>query len=110
MPVLTRVRCLLFMPGTRADMIAKIARIGPDVAAVDLEDAVAPADQEAARATAVAAIGALDPDAPTTVLIRVNPVGSPWFVADVAAAARSGAAGPGVPQLSRSQDTAEGRG
>ena len=63
MPVLTRVRSLLFMPGTRADMIAKIARIEPDVAAVDLEDAVAPADKETARAPAVAAIGALDPDA-----------------------------------------------
>jgi citrate lyase subunit beta/citryl-CoA lyase len=109
MPVLTRVRSLLFMPGTRADMIAKIARIGPDVAAVDLEDAVAPADKEAARATAVAAIGALDPDAPTTVLIRVNPVGSPWFVADVAAAARSAAAGLVVPKLSSSQDLHEVR-
>ena len=103
MPVLTRVRSLLFMPGTRADMIAKIAKIVPDVAAVDLEDAVAPADKEAARATAVAAIGALDPDAPTTVLIRVNPVGSPWFAADVAAAARCTAAGLVVPKLSTSQ-------
>ena len=40
MAVLTRVRSLLFMPGTRADMIAKIPRFTPDVAAVDLEDAV----------------------------------------------------------------------
>src|ERR1700744_1742106 len=103
MAVLSRVRSLLFMPGTRAAMIAKIAKIVPDVAAVDLEDAVAPADKEAARATAVAAIDALDPGAATTVLIRVNPVGSPWFAADVAAAARSAAAGLVVPKLSTSQ-------
>jgi citrate lyase subunit beta/citryl-CoA lyase len=107
MPVLTRVRSLLFMPGTRADMIAKIARIVPDVAAVDLEDAVAPADKRSARDTAVAAIDALESDAPTTVLVRVNPVGSPWFAADVAAAARCAAAGLVVPKLSRSQDLHE---
>jgi citrate lyase subunit beta / citryl-CoA lyase len=103
MAVLTRVRSLLFMPGTRADMIAKIPRIAPDVAAVDLEDAVSPADKVGARATSAAAIDALGTDGPTTVLIRVNPVGSPWFAADVAAAARCGAAGLVVPKLSTSQ-------
>src|SRR6201994_1153506 len=109
MEVLTRVRSLLFMPGTRADMVAKIPRIGPDVAAVDLEDAVAPADKEAARATAAAAIDALDPDSPTTILVRVNPVGSPWFVGDVAAVAGCAAAGLVVPKLSSQHDLYEVR-
>ncbi len=113
MAALNRVRSLLFMPGTRADMIAKIPRFAPDVAAVDLEDAVAPADKEQARATAAAAIDALavggtpGPGGLTTVLIRVNPVGSPWFTADVAAAARCAAAGLVVPKLSSSQDLHE---
>jgi citrate lyase subunit beta / citryl-CoA lyase len=109
MAVLTRVRSLLFMPGTRADMIAKVARIMPDVAAVDLEDAVAPADKDRARETAAAAIDQLDPDTPTTILVRVNPVGSPWFAADVAAAAQCAAVGLVVPKLSRSQDLHEVR-
>jgi citrate lyase subunit beta/citryl-CoA lyase len=109
MAVLTRVRSLLFMPGTRADMIAKIPRIAPDVAAVDLEDAVAPAEKEQARVTAAAAIDALDRATPTTVLVRVNPVGSPWFAADVAAASRCAAAGLVVPKLSRPQDLDEVR-
>ena len=114
MAVLTRVRSLLFMPGTRADMIAKIPRIAPDVAAVDLEDAVAPADKEAARHTAAAAIDAVggagpDHGGPTTVLVRVNPVGSPWFAADVAAASRCAASGLVVPKLSRLQDLHEVR-
>ena len=107
MAVLTRVRSLLFMPGTRADMVAKIPRIAPDVAAVDLEDAVAPADKDGARATTVAAIDALGTDGPTTILIRVNPVGTPWFAADVAAASRCAAAGLVVPKLSSSQDLHE---
>jgi citrate lyase subunit beta/citryl-CoA lyase len=99
MPELSRVRSMLFVPGTRADMIAKIPRFAPDVAIVDLEDAVAPADKAAARRTAAAAIDALDPDGPSTVLVRVNPVGTPWFAADVAAAAGSAAAGVVVPKL-----------
>lgn len=112
MAVLTRARSLLFMPGTRADMIAKIPRIAPDVAAVDLEDAVAPAEKEAARDTAAAAIDALDagavhPGGPATVLIRVNPVGTPWFAGDVAAAARCAAAGLVVPKLSCQRDMHE---
>jgi citrate lyase subunit beta/citryl-CoA lyase len=109
MKMLTRVRSLLFMPGTRADMVAKIPRFGPDVAAVDLEDAVAPGQKDAARDTAVAAIDALDPAGPTTILVRVNPVGSPWFAADVAAVAHCAAAGLVVPKLSSQHDLYEVR-
>jgi citrate lyase subunit beta/citryl-CoA lyase len=109
MKLLTRVRSLLFMPGTRADMVAKIPRFGPDVAAVDLEDAVAPGQKDMARDTAAAAIDALDPDGPTTILVRVNPVGSPWFAADVAAIARCAAVGLVVPKLSSQHDLYEVR-
>jgi citrate lyase subunit beta/citryl-CoA lyase len=107
MPELTRVRSMLFMPGTRADMIAKIPRFAPDVAIADLEDAVAPGDKDSARRTTAAAIDALDPDGPGTVLVRVNPVGTPWFAADVAAAAGCAAAGVVVPKLATRQQLAE---
>ncbi len=100
MPVLTRVRSMLFMPATRADMIAKIPRIAPDVAVVDLEDAVAAGDKEDARRTAASAIDALDPATAGPVLIRVNPVGTRWFAGDVAAAAACAADGIVVPKLS----------
>jgi citrate lyase subunit beta/citryl-CoA lyase len=99
---LTRVRSMLFMPGNRPDMIAKIPRFAPDVAVADLEDAVATEAKVAARSTAAAAIDALDAAAspvPSTVLIRVNPVGSPWFADDVAAAAGCAASGLVVPKL-----------
>jgi citrate lyase subunit beta/citryl-CoA lyase len=92
---------MLFMPGHRADMIAKIPRFAPDIAVADLEDAVAADAKPQARSTAVAAIDALDAagPVPSTVLIRVNPVGTPWFVEDVAAAAGCSAAGLVVPKL-----------
>jgi citrate lyase subunit beta / citryl-CoA lyase len=103
MRTLTRARSLLFMPATRADAIAKIPRIGPDVAVADLEDAVGAADKERARAIAAAAIDALG-DSPVTVLIRVNAIGTPWFDGDVAAAAGCAAAGIVVPKLATPQE------
>lgn len=95
---LTRVRSMLFMPGMRADMVTKIPRIGPDLAVVDLEDAVSVADKDEARTIAGHAIDALPPDA-GVVLVRVNPISTPWFEADVTMAAGSGAAGVVVPKL-----------
>lgn len=79
-------RSLLFVPGGRPDMVAKAPRSGPDAVAVDLEDAVAPGDKEAARASAVEAVGDLPDDGPL-LLVRVNPPGTPWFDDDVEAVA-----------------------
>jgi citrate lyase subunit beta/citryl-CoA lyase len=93
-------------------MIAKIPRIGPDVAVADLEDAVAAGDKERARDIAAAAIDALDPKTPKnlpTVLIRVNAVGTPWFDGDVAAAAGCAAAGIVVPKLGTPQELGQVR-
>jgi len=103
MRTLTRARSMLFMPATRADMIAKIPRIAPDVAVADLEDAVAAGDKERARGIAAAAIDALD-QGPVTVLIRVNAIGTPWFDGDIAAAAGCAAAGIVVPKLATPQE------
>jgi citrate lyase subunit beta / citryl-CoA lyase len=96
---LTRVRSLLFVPASRADMIAKIPRFAPDVAVADLEDAVPPGGKDQARQTATAAISELGRAGPSTILVRVNPVGSPWFDDDVAAAAGCRADGVVVPKL-----------
>ncbi|MEJ2866209.1 CoA ester lyase [Actinomycetospora sp. OC33-EN08] len=80
-------RSLLFVPGGRADMIAKAPRSGPDAIAVDLEDAVAPGDKESARRTAVEGL----PDAGALVLVRVNPPATPWHDDDVEAVAATAA-------------------
>jgi citrate lyase subunit beta / citryl-CoA lyase len=79
-------RSALFVPGHRPDMLAKVARSRPDAVIVDLEDAVAPAAKGEARDTATAALAAARPGA-EWVLLRLNGVGTPWYEADVAAAA-----------------------
>lgn len=101
-------RSLLFVPGDRPDMVAKLPRFAPDVAVVDLEDAVAADGKERARRSAVEAISGLAP-AGVTVLVRVNPPGSPWFAADVAAVGASPAAGVVLPKTETVQQVAEVR-
>jgi citrate lyase subunit beta/citryl-CoA lyase len=78
---------VLFVPGGRTELLGKVARCAPDAVIVDLEDAVAPSDKDAARGQVTDAITAGRPDVPV-VLVRVNPVGSRWHEADLAAAAR----------------------
>lgn len=90
-------RSLLFVPGARPDMVAKLPRWAPDAVAVDLEDAVAATEKAAARASAVSAVGALDGG--TTMLIRVNGARTEWFADDVAAVADSAAGGVVLPKL-----------
>jgi len=104
-----RVRSLLFVPGDRPDMIAKVARWNPDVTAVDLEDAVAPAEKELARAAAMTAVADLvaGPGRRRVVLVRVNPPDARWFEADVAAALASPTAGVVLPKLEDPRQLAE---
>jgi citrate lyase subunit beta/citryl-CoA lyase len=68
-------------------MLAKAPSLRADEAIIDLEDAVAPEDKEAARALAVAAVrsGALA----RTTAIRVNARGSEWWEDDLRAAAEA---------------------
>lgn len=101
-----RLRSVLFVPGGRTDMIAKAIRASPDAVVVDLEDAVAQADKNTARRTAVEAIDSLDHGS-AVVLVRVNPRATRWFISDIAAVAASAAAGVVLPKLERVEDLAK---
>ena len=79
-------RCLLFVPATRPDMVAKVGRVHPDAVVLDWEDAVAPSEKEGARATAAETLAAERPGA-DAVLIRINAADTPWYDDDVAALA-----------------------
>ncbi len=68
-------------------MLAKAPALGADEAIVDLEDAVAAEQKEAARTLAVAAVQK-GPLAPTTA-IRVNARGTEWWEDDLRAAAEA---------------------
>lgn len=76
-----KLRSLLFAPGDSPRKIEKALATAADGVILDLEDSVAPAAKEAAR-DAVAALLPLD----RQVVVRVNPRGTPWYLADLAAA------------------------
>ncbi|MGR6522275.1 HpcH/HpaI aldolase/citrate lyase family protein [Rhodococcus erythropolis] len=69
----------LFCPADRPERYAKAAAVA-DVVILDLEDGVAPADKEAARAALIDT--PLDPE---RTIVRVNPVGTPDHELDLIA-------------------------
>ena len=92
---------LLFVPASRPERIAKALDAGADAVIVDLEDAVAPADKDNARA-ALAAV--LDPARP--VMLRVNAADTSWFPADLELLAHPGIAAVVLPKAEHAEDVA----
>ena len=75
-------RCQLFGPGSRPELFAKMAGSAADVINLDLEDSVAPADKEAARANVVQAINDVD-WGKKTLSVRINGLDTPYWHRDV---------------------------
>lgn len=97
------MRSLLFAGATRPDLVAKLARSGPDAVAIDLEDAV-PADSKPAAREALPELIDSVGDGPQ-VFVRVNAPRSEWFADDLAAAAAlEGIAGVVVPKAEGPED------
>jgi len=93
------MRSLLFVPADRPDRFDKACSSGAGAVIVDLEDAVASQNKDAARA-AVAAW--LSPQ--RQVLLRINAPGTPWFHDDLAIAAMPGVSGVVLPKAERVND------
>ncbi|GLX92120.1 CoA ester lyase [Herbidospora sp. NBRC 101105] len=88
-----RARSWLFTPGDRPDRFGKAAVAGADVAVLDLEDAVAPADKIRARTAVAGALGEVKG------YVRVNGVDTPWHDEDLCAVAgRPGLLGVMLPK------------
>ena len=85
-------RSLLFVPGSRADMLEKAGRFPADVLCLDLEEAVLPKDKEHARGLVRAAVGWLA-NAGHTVQVRVNSIESGLTRDDLATVVQPGLAG-----------------
>lgn len=81
-------RSILYMPGSNARALEKAREIAADALILDLEDAVAPDAKEAARAQVCAAVKA-GGYGRRELVIRVNAPETPWFEADLAAAAEA---------------------
>jgi citrate lyase subunit beta/citryl-CoA lyase len=83
-------RSALYMPGSNARALEKARSLPADVLIFDLEDAVAPALKEAARAQVLAALreGGYGP---REIVVRVNSSSTDWGRDDLVALAGSGA-------------------
>lgn len=86
-------RSLIFMPGNKPEMFPKASAAGADIVCIDLEDAIAPPDKDAARAGTMAlfADGSETNDdlsKPETV-VRINCLRTPDGLADLLAIANA---------------------
>ncbi len=75
-------RSCLSVPGSSEKMLAKAPGLGADMVFLDLEDAVAPLEKEAARAKVVKAINEQD-WGDTVLCVRVNAWDTEWTYGDV---------------------------
>ena len=82
---LSLARSFMFVPGHRPERFAKALASGTDAVIVDFEDAVPLDAKAAARDALVAAWPTLDAAQRECLLVRVNPAGTPWHAADLAA-------------------------
>jgi malyl-CoA/(S)-citramalyl-CoA lyase len=80
-------RCELAVPATSPRFFAKAAASAADSLFLDLEDAVAPAQKDVARAQAIQALNGVDWGR-KTVAVRVNGLDTPWALQDIADVAR----------------------
>jgi citrate lyase subunit beta/citryl-CoA lyase len=99
-------RSALYMPGSNARALEKAREIAADVLILDLEDAVAPDSKASAREQVCAAVKA-GGYGRRELVIRVNGTGTPWFEADVAAAAEARPGAILIPKVSSAETLVE---
>jgi citrate lyase subunit beta / citryl-CoA lyase len=94
-------RTYLFVPGNRPERFSKALASGADAVIIDLEDAVPPAERDAARANVRAWASPAHP-----VLIRVNGATTEWHRDDIALASLPGVSAIVLPKAERVSDLA----
>ena len=94
-------RSLLFVPGSRPERFDKALAAGASAVIIDLEDAVAPADKDAARAALAAWLRPHH-----AVIVRINSVDTAWFEHDLALCGQPGVAAVMVPKAERADTLA----
>jgi citrate lyase subunit beta/citryl-CoA lyase len=96
-------RSVLYMPGANARAIAKAKTLACDAVILDLEDSVAPDAKVAAREQVSSAVMAGGFGA-REVVVRINALDTPWWQADLKAAAAAGPDAILIPKVSRPED------
>src|ERR1044072_3430640 len=93
-------RTILFVPATRPEWLQRAVDSPADALIVDLEDAVPEAEKESARRTAGTHVRELVA-AGREVFVRINPVTSEHWPADLEAVVHTGLVGVAVPKVYR---------
>jgi citrate lyase subunit beta/citryl-CoA lyase len=93
------LRALLFAPGNHPRKLAKVGTFGADAIVLDLEDAVADAEKDAARTLVRDALGTYDDK--TVVIVRVNGSDTGRLDGDVRAVVASGLDCIMIPKVDR---------
>lgn len=96
-------RSALYMPGSNARALEKGKSLLADVLIFDLEDSVAPAGKEEARARVEAAIAG-GGYGRRELVIRINGLETPWAADDILAAARAAPDAVLIPKISTPGD------
>ena len=91
-------RSYLFAPGDNQRILDKVFTAGADAVVLDLEDAVAPAAKAAARETLRSNLEPLSPTEAPPIWVRINPVGSGMWRADLAAVVGPWLSGVRIPK------------
>lgn len=92
----------LYVPGDRPDRFSAALGSAADVVVIDLEDAVVADHKAAARANASALLAS---QTTKPVLVRINPLATPWGASDCAALRDADAlAGVRVPKVASAED------
>ena len=82
-------RSVLYIPGSKLRALAKAAEVPADAIIFDLEDAVAPDEKAAARATLATALHEMD-FGRRALMVRINALDTAWGAADLDAIAATG--------------------
>ncbi|MFO0691523.1 MAG: CoA ester lyase [Myxococcota bacterium] len=90
-------RSVFFVPGSEPRKLEKARGLPADTLLLDLEDAVAPAEKDRARALVAELLREAAARGPE-LAVRVNPTSTPWFRADLEAAVAAGASAIVLPK------------
>lgn len=107
---MTAHRSWLYVPGHHPERVTKAIASQADAVVIDLEDAVPPADKDAARSTALRVAESASAQTLSRVWVRVNAFTSPWGSADIDGLAQAPFAGlrlPRAAEVSQVRNVAE---
>lgn len=95
------MRTALFVPGNRPDRVEKAFNTEADVIIIDLEDAVPLSEKEATRSKVREKVTQF---ADRMIIVRINPLGSPFIKGDLEEAVVEGVKGIMLPKVERADD------